>query len=189
MKRLLILPFFLLLACNNPEKENPIISEVEFKPTFSTSLKKAEEVLLKQEIIIQYLERAHQNIKIFPCEFEEDQNYYYFRFTLYDPPIHISKNLDYRIITYKSSFIILAKMENLDYQKANDALTLTLVQDSLITFEPETKIQCEVPYVNFIICKNDGTKIGYYDVDMIFDSIRNDPYKTIKEELFYPNCK
>lgn len=184
---ILISSLFSLLSCSKPEEL--VIPQHISKTSFSTSLVKAEEILFKQEKIIQYLERAHQNIKIFPCEFEEDQNYYYFRFTLYDPPIHISKNLDYRIITYKSSFIILAKMENLDYQKANDALTLTLVQDSLITFEPETKIQCEVPYVYFIICKNDLTKSGYYDVDMINDSLRNDVYKQIKEESFYPNCQ
>ncbi len=182
----LIFSLFSLLSCNKPKEL--AISEVDSIATFSTSLTKAEEILLNQERIIQYLERTHQNIRVFPCEFEEDQNYYYFRFSLYDTPVHISDNLDYKIIPYKNSFIILAKTELLDHQKAKDSLTFMLVQDSLISLEPETKIQCEVPYVNFIICKNDLNRIGYFDVDIINDSIQIDPYKQIKEELFYPNC-
>lgn len=178
--------FLSFLSCNKPKEL--AISEVDSIATFSTSLTKAEEILLNQERIIQYLEESYQYIRIYPCGFEEDQNYYYFRFSLYGTPIHISENLDHKIIPYKNSFIILAKSELLDHQKAKDSLTLKLVQDSLISLEPETKIQCEVPYVNFIICKNDLTKVGYYDVDMINDSIRINPYKQIKEESFYPNC-
>ena len=176
---------FVLFSC---DKQIEHIDENEnSQKILRTNLQEAGEILLNQREILNYLEVANENVKIFPCEFLEDDNYFYFNFELYNEPIHVT--VKHQIIAYKNSYIILAINEPIDKSFLKDSLSQKLIKDSLIVYEPNKYIQCEVPFINFIVCKNDTNKVGFYDLDTILKMRNVNPYEPIKEEKFFPDCK
>lgn len=152
--------------------------------TSEISFEEAKDIMLENDSIQNYiLQRANEK-SIIVCEFAEDNKYYYFNFFDLDSPIHIKVN--YKIFSFKNNYILVAKNEPLVKSTSYDSITQKLITQKIITFENQKAIPDDYNYFNFVVCKENIHKTGYYNSKMERDSVLYK--KPFIIEDFNPNC-
>ena len=131
-----------------------------------------------------------KSVKLLIFKVKEDNLFYKLSIEKHNLPYAVVNR--YKIEKKNNIYLLIESNDKLELNSnIRDKLSDELQNKGLVTFKPKTNYTEEGPYLKFIICKKNKSKISAFDNIMASKEQLSQMQKGLQyeESIFYPTCK